>query len=446
MNNDVSLLIKYASMLEDGTIKDAGMMSGIVDKIKSFAQKFLGGNVPIPKSKEEAINVLRENLPKLKKLQEEQKTARYESNVLKVNKGFTVAQIRGNKFYRERDQIKELGDFIYSKLNKHYISKVEDVEKKTGKGQLKKNLPPPKDPSGFTALLSNTWLNKIEKLVVDGKLVWQNPTTHDEMGLFATLKFTDTDNVGSINTKIVFDNKGNADIKATVMGEGGLKKNQQNSDENKGQNQGIVGPGGIIDVGIPSGGEKPIPGKSDKVKNDIRRLILIIIGALIVLLPSLPGSFGGAKGLSDLAQGKITPSAIVQIEKGIGNVGKEAPAKNMKVQFDFNKSDIKDSEAQKIEELAKDLKGKDVTVTLTGHASTQGDADYNMALSQKRTEAVAKSLEKYGIKVKVKKSIGEEGADSGASSRVVDVGISINKSANRRMAHRVASTYVAMSM
>jgi hypothetical protein len=64
-----------------------------------------------------------------------------------------------------------------------------------------------------------------------------------------------------------------------------------------------------------------------------------------------------------------------------------APA--VQIYFDFNKSNLKKSEIEKLEKLLEDLKSKrEYKMMLTGHTDSTGNDDYNLQLSQRRVDEV----------------------------------------------------------
>ena len=68
------------------------------------------------------------------------------------------------------------------------------------------------------------------------------------------------------------------------------------------------------------------------------------------------------------------------------------------VHFDFNKAKIRPGDAAILDEAAEVLKGRpDVTVDVDGYCDAIGSEDYNLKLSQRRAEAVAKYLEGKSI-------------------------------------------------
>ncbi|HEY1150026.1 MAG TPA: OmpA family protein [Pseudoduganella sp.] len=69
------------------------------------------------------------------------------------------------------------------------------------------------------------------------------------------------------------------------------------------------------------------------------------------------------------------------------------------VTFDTNKAVIREQSAEQLEQMAQALKAKpQQKVFIVGHTDDQGEFEANMALSQKRAQAVAEALaNKYGI-------------------------------------------------
>lgn len=64
-----------------------------------------------------------------------------------------------------------------------------------------------------------------------------------------------------------------------------------------------------------------------------------------------------------------------------------APA--VQIYFDFNKSNLKKSEEEKLVKLLEDLKSKkEYKMILTGHTDSTGNDDYNLQLSQRRVDEV----------------------------------------------------------
>jgi outer membrane protein OmpA-like peptidoglycan-associated protein len=74
------------------------------------------------------------------------------------------------------------------------------------------------------------------------------------------------------------------------------------------------------------------------------------------------------------------------------------PVKNFLVFFDFDKSTLSPRALDIVKEAAAVAKsGQNARVTCTGHTDTAGPANYNMALSLRRANAVKNVLVKEGV-------------------------------------------------
>lgn len=83
------------------------------------------------------------------------------------------------------------------------------------------------------------------------------------------------------------------------------------------------------------------------------------------------------------------------MQKGLSSEGKIAI---YGIYFDFDKADIKPESRPQIDEMAALLKNNaGLKVFIVGHTDNQGKLDYNLSLSQRRAEAVAKALAQQGI-------------------------------------------------
>jgi outer membrane protein OmpA-like peptidoglycan-associated protein len=68
------------------------------------------------------------------------------------------------------------------------------------------------------------------------------------------------------------------------------------------------------------------------------------------------------------------------------------------VHFDFDKSDIRSEDAAVLDEAAATLKARpNVTVNVNGYCDAIGDDEYNLKLSQRRSESVVNYLAQQGI-------------------------------------------------
>ena len=90
---------------------------------------------------------------------------------------------------------------------------------------------------------------------------------------------------------------------------------------------------------------------------------------------------------------------FVSAEQLGGALGKDGRVAIYGIYFDFDKADIKPESDKQLAEMANLLKGSPgLKVFIVGHTDNRGTLAYNTDLSQRRAEAVAKSLgAKYGI-------------------------------------------------
>jgi peptidoglycan-associated lipoprotein len=74
-------------------------------------------------------------------------------------------------------------------------------------------------------------------------------------------------------------------------------------------------------------------------------------------------------------------------------------SKERSVYFDFDKFDIKANQAAVVERQGKYLASKaPLAIRAEGHADERGGREYNLALGQKRAEAVVRGLKAFGVK------------------------------------------------
>ena len=81
-----------------------------------------------------------------------------------------------------------------------------------------------------------------------------------------------------------------------------------------------------------------------------------------------------------------------------------------RVHFKFDSSEIDDRSRRIIEAHANHLSGKSVRIRLEGHCDERGTREYNLALGERRSQAVARVMRALGVKSsRIKKvSYGEE--------------------------------------
>jgi peptidoglycan-associated lipoprotein len=74
-------------------------------------------------------------------------------------------------------------------------------------------------------------------------------------------------------------------------------------------------------------------------------------------------------------------------------------SKERSVYFDFDKYDIKDNQKAVVERQGKYLASNGaLKIRAEGNADERGGREYNLALGQKRAEAVVRALKVYGVK------------------------------------------------
>ena len=137
----------------------------------------------------------------------------------------------------------------------------------------------------------------------------------------------------------------------------------------------------------------------------------ILWPAVLAMTLSACGTTGGTKATVEdhSAQPAATTAAGAETT-GVGGKGVEGSAlsdprrdpnnilSKRSVYFDFDKSVVKDEYRPMIEAHAAYLKSKhDAHVTLQGNTDERGSREYNLALGQKRAEAVRKSLAVLGV-------------------------------------------------
>ena len=78
---------------------------------------------------------------------------------------------------------------------------------------------------------------------------------------------------------------------------------------------------------------------------------------------------------------------------------KSAISTERSVYFDYDEFAIKPQYAAMIERHGKYLAGKpSLVVRIEGHADERGGSEYNLALGQKRADALVRALQLYGVK------------------------------------------------
>jgi peptidoglycan-associated lipoprotein len=76
------------------------------------------------------------------------------------------------------------------------------------------------------------------------------------------------------------------------------------------------------------------------------------------------------------------------------------------VYFDFDSFEVKGEDAKTVELHGRYLAGApDLKVRIEGHTDERGGSEYNLALGQKRAEAVARALRVYGVREEQTESV-----------------------------------------
>ena len=108
-----------------------------------------------------------------------------------------------------------------------------------------------------------------------------------------------------------------------------------------------------------------------------------------------PGAGGAGSAGAGTAGGGESRVAPVDLTKGAGNNGDALSQRT--VYFDFDSYAVRDEYRPLIDRFAKSLAAdRKKRLQVEGHTDDRGGREYNLALGQKRAEAVAKSLALLG--------------------------------------------------
>ncbi len=121
-------------------------------------------------------------------------------------------------------------------------------------------------------------------------------------------------------------------------------------------------------------------------------------------------------------ENKGCPAMAVEDVKKITNIAS-------KIFFETNSEKLKVASLAQLDELAIILKKyEEANLIIEGHADSQGEDDYNLTLSQKRTEAVKEYLMEKGIMESRLTAIGY-----GESQPIADNNTELGRAKNRRV-------------
>lgn len=110
------------------------------------------------------------------------------------------------------------------------------------------------------------------------------------------------------------------------------------------------------------------------------------------------GGAGGAGGNSAGNSGAIGNTAIAPVEVGRAGADASVPAGQRIVYFDYDSYVVKPDFQDVIESQARYIKAnRNRRVSIEGHTDERGGREYNLALGQKRAEAVRRALGLLGV-------------------------------------------------
>lgn len=136
------------------------------------------------------------------------------------------------------------------------------------------------------------------------------------------------------------------------------------------------------------------------------------------------GDGSGAGGAGSQAIATSRPAAVTAV---VPTDGQGPPGVPTVVYFDYDKYDVKTEFQSVVAAHAKFLiANRDRKVLLEGHADQRGGREYNLALGQKRSEAVRKSLVLLGVQDSQLEAV-SLGAEKPASTELSEKGYALNR-------------------
>lgn len=132
----------------------------------------------------------------------------------------------------------------------------------------------------------------------------------------------------------------------------------------------------------------------------VKVLSLFAVVLLVSACETTPEETAATEGVGEVAGEYLSP--------GVTRVSPPAPAKNTqqylvsvigdRVFFDFDKYNIKPAAAARLEGQAAWLKAHpEITVSIEGHCDERGTREYNLALGERRANAIKEYLRALGI-------------------------------------------------
>ncbi len=112
-------------------------------------------------------------------------------------------------------------------------------------------------------------------------------------------------------------------------------------------------------------------------------------------VPVTPGGTGGAAGASGAA---VENRTVVPVQTGQAETGQPPANVERVIYFDFDSYTVKPEYLATLEAHARFLNAdRQRRVVLEGHTDERGGREYNLALGQKRAEAVRRALALMGV-------------------------------------------------
>ncbi|MWV11313.1 peptidoglycan-associated lipoprotein Pal [Pseudomonas sp. R-28-1W-6] len=106
-----------------------------------------------------------------------------------------------------------------------------------------------------------------------------------------------------------------------------------------------------------------------------------------------------SKGGDNAGEGAVDPNAGYNANGNVdGSLSEEAALRAITTfYFEYDSSDLKPEAMRALDVHAKDLKGNGARVVLEGHTDERGTREYNMALGERRANAVQRYLVLQGV-------------------------------------------------
>jgi peptidoglycan-associated lipoprotein len=123
-----------------------------------------------------------------------------------------------------------------------------------------------------------------------------------------------------------------------------------------------------------------------------RILALISVAAVALLSACSSTKMADSSDAASQAQSKVAPVMADHLDPN------SLISKERSVYFDYDKFDVKSSQAAVVERHGKYLASKaPLAIRVEGNADERGGREYNLALGQKRADAVVRALKVYGV-------------------------------------------------